>query len=150
MPRLKVHYGCWVMVGDGRRALFFKNDGDAEILNLRRQDVRENADAATQSQVAPLAREASATERAVAVSETGWHQVEEERFARSIAEQLNQAAREQKFRDLIIVAPPKVLAEIRRDLSAEAHRRVAAEIPKDLVHHTIPEIETILSGTMLD
>ena len=46
----------------------------------------------------------------------------------------------------MIVVPPKVLAEIRRDLSNETHRKVRAEIPKDLTHHPIPEIEALLAS----
>ena len=61
-----------------------------------------------------------------------------------MASDLNRAAQANEFKEIVIVAPPKTLAELRRDLSVEAQRKVVAEIPKDLTHHPIPEIEKLL------
>ena len=41
MTTLKVHYGAWVLIGDGKKALLLHNEGDAELLNLRRVTVQE-------------------------------------------------------------------------------------------------------------
>ncbi len=79
------------------------------------------------------------------MGETDWHQLEEDRFAATVAGDINRAAGENAFKEIIIVAPPKCLAEIRKDLSAEANRRVVAEIPKDYMH-PIPQIEKLLSS----
>ena len=50
MTTLKVHHGAWVLVGDGKKALFLNNEGDAELLNLRRISVREQVNPATHLQ----------------------------------------------------------------------------------------------------
>ena len=47
---------------------------------------------------------------------------------------------------MIVVAPPKVLGELRREFSQEAQKRIAAEINKDLTNHTIPDIERLLTS----
>ena len=44
------------------------------------------------------------------------------------------------------MAPPKILAELRRKFSKHTQDRITAEIPKDLTHHTIPEIEKLLAA----
>ncbi len=148
MARLKVHHGAWVLVGDGKKALFLRNEGDAELLNLRRIDVREHVNPATRDQGAGAPGRAVSPNgsRVGAVEQTDWHQIEEDRFAAGMAADLNRAVQDGSAKELIIVVPPKVLAEIRRDLSEEAHRAVKAEIAKDLTHHPIPEIETLLAS----
>ena len=148
MTTLKVHYGAWVMVGDGKKALFLHNEGDDELLNLRRLDVEEKHNPATRDQGsdAPGRGHSPTGTRGGSMGGTDFHQVEEDRFAAHVAARINAAARENGFKELVIVAPPKCLAEIRRDLSPEAQRRVVCEIPKDYTHHPIPEIEKLLAG----
>ncbi len=41
MAHLRIKYGDWVFVGDGRKALLLRNEGDPDLLNLRRVEVRE-------------------------------------------------------------------------------------------------------------
>ena len=40
MSNIAVHNGAWVLVGDGRRALFLYNHGDPDLLDLRVIDAR--------------------------------------------------------------------------------------------------------------
>ncbi len=148
MATLKVHHGSWVLVGDGKKALLLHNEGDAELLNLRRATVREQANPPTRDQGtdAPGRGVAHSGARFGSMGETDWHQIEEDRFAATITAELNRAALAHEFKEIVIVAPPKTLAEIRRDLSHETRGRVVAEIPKDLVNHTIPHIEQLLAS----
>lgn len=152
MAKLKVDYGAWVLVGDGRKALLLHNEGDAELINLRRLEVREHDNPPTHEQGsdAPGRSGTPSGTRTGSIGETDWHQIEEDRFAAEIADRLNRAAAAREYKSLIVVAPPKTLTEIRRRLSAEAHRRVTAEIAKDLIHHPIPEIERILHDHVMD
>ena len=145
---LKVHYGAWVLVGDGKKALFLHNEGDAEILNLRRVEVRQQVNPPTRDQGsdAPGRGHSAFGTRHGSVGGTDFHQVEEDRFAAVLAEQVNRGAQDNVFKEIVIVAPPKCLAEIRRDLSPEAQRRVVAEIAKDYTHHPIPQIEALLAA----
>ncbi|RYB04672.1 host attachment family protein [Lichenibacterium ramalinae] len=148
MTTLKVHYGAWVMVGDGKKALFLHNEGDDELMNLRRLDVEEKHNPATRDQGsdAPGRGHSPMGNRGGSMGGTDFHQVEEDRFAAHVAGRINAAAQENGFKEIVIVAPPKCLAEIRRDLSPEAQKRVVCEIPKDYTHHPIPQIEKLLAG----
>ncbi len=40
MTRLQVRNGDWILIGDGKKALVLHNEGDAELMNLRRLSVR--------------------------------------------------------------------------------------------------------------
>jgi protein required for attachment to host cells len=146
MDAFTVKHGAWVVIGDGHKALVLHNDGDADLLNLRRVSVRENDNPATRMQGADHPGRASAPAGLTpgVVEQTDWHQIEEDRFASSLAHDLNDAAREQRFKELVVVAPPKTLAELRREFDKETQKRIVAEIPKDYTHHTIPDIEKLL------
>jgi protein required for attachment to host cells len=50
------------------------------------------------------------------------------------------------FPALVIAAPPRTLADLRRAFHADVKQRIVAEVGKDLTHHPLAEIETHLLG----
>ena len=148
MTHHKLAHGAWVFVGDGQKALFLINEGDEVYPNLRRLSVEMQKDPPTHEQGsdAPGRAYSSVGRGRSAVEETDWHEVEKERFAASIAEHINNAALLAAFKQLVIVAPPKILGDLRREFSKETETKILAEIPKDLTHHTIAEIERLLTA----
>jgi protein required for attachment to host cells len=44
------------------------------------------------------------------------------------------------------VAPPKILGDLQRAFAKETETKILAEIPKDLTHHTIAEIEGLVTA----
>ena len=112
MPHLKLLHGAWVFVGDGQKALFLINEGDEKFPNLRRLAVLENPDPPTHEQGsdAPGRAYASLGQMRSSVGETDWHELQKERFAVSIAEQINKAAMSNAFSQIVIVARQKFLA----------------------------------------
>lgn len=146
MPRMKIANGTWILIGDGRKALFLRNDGLAEQPNLHCIAAREQENPATRDQGTDAPGRAFAGMSALrsSVETTDWHDQEERRFAAGIAAELNAAVHDGRYHDLIVVAPPRILAELRQDLNKEARACLRAEIDKDLTRHTIADIETIL------
>ncbi len=146
MPRMKIANGTWVLVGDGRKAMVLRNDGLADMPSFHCIATRETRNPATHDQGtdAPGRAFASVGHMRSSMEQTDWHEVEERRFAASLAADLNAAAHDGRYEHLIVVAPPRILAELRQDLSGEAKSRLRAEIDKDLTRHTIADIETIL------
>lgn len=140
-------HGTWVVVADGRKVLFLHNQGDADIIDLRVLDKRVHDNPATREQGTerPGRAHDSTTPGRSAVGQTDWHQIAEDKFAAEVAGDINQAALAKEFRHLIIVAPPRVLAELRTHLRKEARDFLVAEIDKDLTNHPIEEIEKILA-----
>jgi protein required for attachment to host cells len=145
MAHFKIKHGDWVFVGDGRKALLLRNEGDPDLLNLRRVEVREddNPPSREQGSDGPGRSSVNIGPRS-AIDTTDWHALEEERFAASVAERLNRAAEEDQFEHIVIVAPPKVLGELRPEFSKKMQSKILAEIDKDLTHHTIPDIAKVL------
>jgi len=77
-----------------------------------------------------------------AMESTDWHQFEESRFIAEFAERLNRAAERNRFERLVLIAPPKVLGELRPVLSAAAAAATLAEIGSDLTGHPVDRIAT--------
>jgi len=148
MSNISLPHGAWVIVADGEKALFLHNKGDHDYPHLEvfREEEQDN----------PPNREQAANRRGrfndgpgahrSAVEDTDWHQLGKERFAKDISETLYAYAHKNKFDKLVIVAPPMVLGEMRKELHQEVQDRIVADIDKTLTNHPIYEIEEIIFG----
>jgi len=138
-----------VVVADGKKMLFFRNEGDSEFPRLEVERKRETSDSPDRDRKTDLAgRPASASSGAghSSYEEVDFHQLEEERFAAETAEMLRLRALRNEFESLIIVAPPKTLGELRKHYHKEVEKRLAGEVAKDLTGHPVTEIEKILQS----
>ena len=70
---------------------------------------------------------------------------EAQRFARRIAEELDQARRQDRFDRLVLMAGPPFLGALRAALTDFVRASVVAEVRKDLVHQTEREVLEHLS-----
>jgi protein required for attachment to host cells len=148
MEKLKIPHGAFVFVGDGRKALFLRNDGDEKFPNLRTERVftDENAPTHEQGTDRPGTSFSGNGMRRSSVEQTDWHDLEEHRFAREVAAALEKVVRECKVEALVIVAPPRTLADLRAAFHNDVKRRIVAELPKDLTKHPVYEIEKHILG----
>ncbi len=77
------------------------------------------------------------------------HRQRKEAFARRLAEVLVQGCRRNDFDQLVVVAPPSALGDLRNALAPEVKARVKAELPKDLTRTDMTELprhlETVLA-----
>lgn len=148
MAKTQIPHDAYVFVGDGRKALFLRNEGDEKYLNLKTERVLRDENPPTHEQgTEPPGRAFSSVgERRSAVEGTDWHELEEQRFAHDVADALLRLVRDRKVKELIVVAPPKTLAELRRAFHSEVKNRIVAEIDKDFTKHPIYEIEKRLSA----
>ena len=62
-------------------------------------------------------------------------------FAREVGRYLDKARTEQRYDQLVLVAPPKFLGALRKELHKEVEKLVAEELPKDLSWFNAREIE---------
>ena len=80
------------------------------------------------------------------MTQTDWHDLEEHRFAHDVAATLEKIVRERKVKALIIVAPPRALADLRKSFHDDVKSKIVAEIDKDLTKHPVYDIEKHLCG----
>lgn len=149
MTGVSIDHNAWVMVGDGEKALFFRNEGDATYPNLAVVDVLENHNPKTSEQGAdrPGRAFASTGTHRSAMQETNWHKLEKHRFAKEIADTLYAAAHRGQYSKLVIAAPPMIMGDLRKAFHKEVSDKVVAEVSKDLTNMPAYEIEKILAGS---
>jgi protein required for attachment to host cells len=146
MDRITLKHGLWLMVADGEKALFLKNEGDATYPNLQvvREMEQENPPTREQGSDRPGRFSDGPSIHRSAVDDTDWHKVGKVRFADEIADRLYTMAHRGDFREIVLIAPPLVLGELRKKLHQEVSEKVVGEIPKTLTNHAVYDIEKIL------
>ena len=149
MNQLSIPHDALVFVGDGQKALFLRNAGDPTLPNLITERVLTDANLPTHEQGTDRPGRVfkrAGTNLRSSVDTTDWHQLEKERFTKHVASALEHLVRREKVKAIIIVAPPRTLAELRNAFHADVKGRIVAEIDKDLTNLPIGEIEKHLAG----
>ena len=149
MNKLRIPHNAFVFVGDGRKALFLHNAGDEKFPNLKTERIFVDDNPPTHEQGTDRPGRAfkrAGTNLRSSVGDTDWHELEEHRFVHRVAAAMEQLVRERKAKALVIVAPPRTLADLRDAFHADVKQRVIAEIGKDLTKHPVYEIEKHLVG----
>ncbi|MEA2936383.1 MAG: hypothetical protein QOD74_3029 [Variibacter sp.] len=147
---LQIPHDAIVFVGDGRKALFLRNVGDEKFPNLVTAQVfvDQNPSLAEQGAVRPDTEFKTATTAPSGngIRKTAWHDLDEHGFARAVAAALEQQVRANKVKALVVVAPPRTLADLRQVFHRDVADRVIAEINKDLTNHPVDQIEKHLAA----
>ena len=135
-----------VLVADGRKMLFLRNHGDANQIDLRTEAHDERQDAKT-SEIGtdgPGTNAQSGGYGRPAFEQTDFHQQDEDRWAKDAADELNRRVLAHDFESLAIIAPPKLLGEVRKHLHKEVERRVVCTINKEMTGRTTADIEALI------
>jgi len=141
--------GTLVLVGDGRRVLFLRNQGTAFDPKLVLENVLEQQNPPTREQGSDKPGRYSGslgTTPRSAFDQTDWHQLAEDRFAVEIADALYGLARADRFQHLVVIAPPRVLGTLRKAFHRDVSERIREEIPKDLTTHDPLDIQSLLAA----
>ena len=144
MQKPAIPHNAFVFVGDGRKALFLRNAGDEKFANLvtERVFVDENPPTHEQGTDRPgRGFMAAGAPRRSAMETTDWHEIEERHFAQRVSIALESLVRERAAPALVIVAPPRTLADLRSALHDDVRAKVILEINKDLTNVPVREIE---------
>lgn len=148
MQKIRIPADALVLVGDGAKALFLRNKGTEEHLNLVVERVLEQENPATREQGTdqPGRSIASVGGARSAMEQTDWHELGEARFAVDIAAALYRRAHAGRFKHLVVIAPPPVLGRLRKAFHKEVSDKVTAELAKELTSHPVWDIEKLLAA----
>ena len=139
-----------ILVADGRKALFLRNQGDEQQIDLRTASHREREDRKDSDIKTDAAgrssRPAGAGGFQDTMEEPDFHQQEEDRFARELAEKVNAMALAGKFDALVVIAPARTMGELRPLWHKEVGARLVGEHVKEMTDRPIPDIEALLVG----
>ncbi len=168
---MQLAHNAVVLVADGRKMLFLRNQGNAAQPKLAVEHAEEhpnpkssehNTDAAgaarsTQSGAgAPAAAQGGSNHAGGggaqfapsrgSMGEDDPHQLEEDRFAAETADLLKRRALAHEYDHLVVIAPPRTLGELRKHYHKEVSARLIGELDKDLTGHPIPDIEKAIAA----
>ena len=138
-----------VLVVDGRKMLFFRNEGDANQIDLRTEAHEERDDAHHDGDLktdAPGTSFSSSGTARSSMEETDFKQQDEDIWVKEVAEKLRMRALKGNFEHLCIIAPPKALGVLRKALHKEVEKRVVCSINKEMSGRPIPDIEALIVG----
>ena len=112
---MQIPHNAAVLIVDGRKMLFLRNEGDATHLNLVVEHAQEDLNPADRDQKTDAAgRAPSSLSGQSTMDEPDYHQQEEDRFAAEVADLLKRRALGNEFESLLVVAPPRMLGELRK------------------------------------
>jgi len=148
MTELKT--GTWVLICDGEKALFLRNDGDAEApdLNVVRIEEQDNPKDINQSANRPGRMNDNGPGQKSAYDDTDWHQLAKDRFASDLADRLYKQAHRGAFDHIVIVAASRTLGALRKELHQEVTNKIVAEIDKDLTNHPLDKVEQMVRSDL--
>ena len=144
MKKLTIPHNALIFVGDGHKALFLRNAGDEKFPSLKTERVFTDDNPPTREQGTDRPGRAfkrAGTNLRSGVDATDWHELEKERFTARVASALEHQVRADKVQAIVIVAPPRTLAELRHAFHKDVANRIVGEVEKDLTKHPVGDIE---------
>lgn len=152
MAATRLEHGIWILVADGEKALFLRNEGNVKCPNFQvvREMKEDNPPTREQGTDQPGRFFDAGMPNKSGYEETDWQRIGKERFAEKVAERLYKSAHRGEFEKLIIVAPPVVLGTLRKAMHKEVAQRVVEELPKTLTNHTTWDMEALLKKAVED
>ena len=143
-----IPHGALVLVADGKKLLFLRNKGDEGMIDLRTEshDIREDRKDSEIKTDAPGTQAQSAGYGRPTMDEADFHRQEEDRWVKDAADELKKRALRNDFDSLVVIAPPKALGVLRKELHKEVERRIILTVNKEMTDRPIPDIEELLAG----
>jgi protein required for attachment to host cells len=124
-----------IAVADGEKINLFLNAGDETAIKL----VAVPHDGVDHDPGARMARQSSP-----ANPDPG--QAEEDQFSAGIVQYLNKRALDGEIQNLVIIAAPRALGEMRKHYHKALTAILLGEIPKDLTGHSQADVERALAA----
>jgi len=141
----------WILIADGARARIVRCDGPGKGLAsaMSHEFAASHAPSRDFGTDKPGRGQGGGSGSHHAVeSKVDWHTHEKHLFAAHMAKTLEQAYTQGAFDDLVLVAPPPALGDLRKALDGKLKGHIAAELGKDLTHLTIHELGDHLEGVV--
>lgn len=126
--------GTIIAVADGEKLNLFKNSGDETNLKLSPLNT---GDVDTGNRSGGARHQSSAANPDAS-------QAEEDGFAAGIAELLNAKVLSNRATDVVVIAAPRTLGELRKHYHKQLESALLGEVAKDLTGHSTQDIEKAL------
>jgi protein required for attachment to host cells len=128
--------GTTVAVADGEKLSLFRNTGDEANPALK---------AVAEPDIDSVNKGSGASHQNSSANPDGG-QSAEDGFAGGIADMLNKRVLDGEIADLVIIAAPKTLGELRKSYHKKLSEVLRGEISKDLTGHALHDIEKAIAA----
>ena len=135
MTGTAIPHDTLLLVADGEKMRFLRNHGEGLQPEFQVESRQDRPD---------LPHQEGRSGTATGGGDQDYHKDEENRFAADLADQLRMRALAHDFEALIIIAPPRTVGELRKNLHAEVEKRVIMELAKEMTDRPIPDINAML------
>lgn len=136
---MRLPKGATVAVADGEKLNLFRNTGDEtnpRLTALPSPDIR--------------SAKGSGAGHESSSANPDHNQAEEDGFAAGVAELLNRRVMDGKITDLIVIAAPRTLGELRKHYHQTLSAKLVGEIAKDLTGHLAHDVEKAIAAAGSD
>ena len=133
---MQVPQNAVIAVADGEKLSLFQNEGNALNIKLR----------AIPAEEIDSSKIASGGCHPSSAANPDDDQQEEDGFSGGVTDMLNRQVLDGKIKDLVIVAAPRTLGEMRKGYHKQLSAVLVGELDKDLTGHSVPEIEKALEA----
>ncbi|MFT7009756.1 MAG: protein required for attachment to host cells [Colwellia sp.] len=141
----------WVIVGDSARARFYKTKNATsdfqEFQTLIHNESRMQEQELT-SDRSGNSHDTAGMSRFNINPDQNTKQKESEKFAHEIASYLEKSRTDNKFSQLVVVAAPKFLGQLRHELSDSCKRMIVSEYDKNISHIRTSDLRTHLPSKL--
>ena len=127
--------GATVVVADGERLLLFRNTGDERNPTLV---ALSDVDVGSENKTSGVRHQSSS-------ANPDDSRLEEDSFAAGVADFLNRQVLNGDISDLVIIAAPRTLGELRKNYHKKLSSILVGEIAKDLTGHSVHDIEKTIT-----
>lgn len=139
----------WVLVADGKTARIFSAHGRTERfepavpfeLRLPNPSTREQG-----ADKPGRVFDSTGQARHAVEPHADWHREAKRKFAEDIADLLKEKTRENAFDELLLIAPPQLMGDLRTALDGPTRARVKGEVVKDLTKLSPTELHDYLAA----
>ncbi|HSO48230.1 MAG TPA: host attachment protein, partial [Rhizobiaceae bacterium] len=140
-----------VVITDGAKAIFYRNDGPGKGLvaldqHKMTQDVPPSRDLTSDRPGRSF--DSSGPHRSAMEPKTDPHDLEEAKFAGGVLERTEELMNAGEAEKLILVAAPKTLGEMRKSMPRALADRLTATLDKDLTRTPAPDLPKHLEGVL--
>jgi len=131
----------WVVVAESSRAKIFEVNSNESTKSLKELTGFTHSISRSHKQQLSGRQQKESKHSQLTTSLDSHKDHERTEFARSISEHLKTARNKGQFNKLILMSPPRFLGDLRKNLGSETNKYVISEIDKNLVRHTIKDIQ---------
>ncbi len=147
----------WVLIADGKRAKIYKRvisekripiGGDSgqtsysetivsELIPIENMEWEAEPEAEYEKgrNKTGMVFESASPARSMSEPHLYISDIVKQKFSQKIAEELNEASKNQRFNHLILVAPARTLNELRKNLDKQVIEKIKIDYPKDLTSY---------------